>query len=336
MVGRLFWFVLFSGIIIAGSVLTYEFGPKKYRYQNDSFNYEFQPPQGFTEWAAQQDIILDQHSHTLYSDGVLTVEQNIQWHIAQGFNAMVLTDHDNIRNKRDLDSLRNKYKDQIVLIQGIEYTTGRIHMNILGITEWKLRIPDNPTDAQLQEAITYAHNQNAVVTVNHIPWSLRVGMTTHPTRAQLLEWGVDYIEIVNEYEFDNDSVDWINATNGFGAITGTDMHSPDRVTGWTGINTTSFTIDGIMTELRAKRTSIFYNETGSPDFSVRYDNPWYEVTKPLAYVGEMFEWYWVGNGLDGIGISVMVAYFLAAFFIAEGVRVANRRFWEKRNSKAAQ
>ena len=96
--------------------------------------------------------------------------------------------------------MKEKYKDQIILIQGIEWTTGRIHMNFLGLSEWDLDIPSMPSDQVIKDAITEAHRQNAVVTVNHIPWSLRVGMDTHPTRQQLLDWGVDYIEILNQHE----------------------------------------------------------------------------------------------------------------------------------------
>jgi hypothetical protein len=329
MFGRFFWFMFFSAVIIASSVLMYEFGPEQKVYKDTSFNYAFQPPQGYTEWESNQNAILDQHSHTLYSDGVLTVEQNILWHIAQGYNVTVFTDHDNIKNKDDIDALKEKYASKIILIQGIEWTTYRIHMNFLGITEWNLPIPNEPTDADIKAAINEAHRQKAVVTVNHIPWSLRVGMDTHPTRKELLDWGVDYIELVNQHEYDIDSVPWINAS-GFGKITGTDMHSPEKVCGWTGLNITNFTEAAVMNELRARRTSIFFNQTGSPDASISYDNQWYEVAKPMMLVGRMFELYYP-NYIDWVGIGVFAAYLIAIFLLSEGIRSLNRKFWEKRN-----
>src|SRR6056297_3077466 len=136
----LFLFIL--AVFISGSVLTSQFGPNEYKYEDSTFDYEVDPVSGFTSWAENQDIVLDQHSHTLYSDGRLTVEQNIMWHINHHFNAMVLTDHDTLANQDDLNAMKEKYQDDIVLIQGIEWTTYRIHLNFLGVSEWTLDIPN--------------------------------------------------------------------------------------------------------------------------------------------------------------------------------------------------
>lgn len=333
MIGRLFWFVFFTAIIITGCVLIYEFGPDQYQYRNDSFEFENKFPDGYQTWASQQNAILDQHSHTLYSDGAMTVEQNILWHLKHGYNVTFITDHDEggIRNMAEVARMKEKYKDQIIVIQGLEWTTSRIHMNILGISEWKKSIPQNPTDEQIQEAIIYAHSLNALVTVNHIPWSLRVGMVTHPTRQQLLDWGVDYVEMVNENDYDINSTSYCNDTTGFGMITGTDVHSPWKCFGWTGLNLSSFTEEAVMTELRAKRTSIFYNSTGDIDLSQKFENPWYEPVKPLKYFGEMFERFYPG-GIDWTAVGYLIIYMLAVFFFAEVLRVANRKFWAKWNA----
>ncbi len=32
-------------------------------------------------------VVFDHHSHTNYRDGALTIKQNVEWHIAMGFNA---------------------------------------------------------------------------------------------------------------------------------------------------------------------------------------------------------------------------------------------------------
>ena len=53
-------------------------------------------PPGFDE--GKYNIIFDQHSHTIFSDGKLTIKQNVEWHIAMGFNAIVITDHNNMRH----------------------------------------------------------------------------------------------------------------------------------------------------------------------------------------------------------------------------------------------
>ena len=91
-------------IVMVPSILLSVFGPREYKYQDDSFDeFEYAVPE-----AENYSIIFDQHSHTKYSDGILTVEQNIKWHIAHGFNAMVLTDHNNLRNSKDLQEMATK------------------------------------------------------------------------------------------------------------------------------------------------------------------------------------------------------------------------------------
>jgi predicted metal-dependent phosphoesterase TrpH len=325
---RFFVFFVCTAVIIAGSVLISNSGPRQYQYRNDSFDFDFVPPAGWSEFAGNHTFMLDQHSHTLYSDGRMTVEQNVLWHIKQGFNVTFITDHNTIKHLEDTKAMAKKYADQILVMFGMEYTTRRIHMNFLGISEWdfnKFPIPQFPTDTQMQEAITEVHRQGGVVVVNHIPWSLRVGMTTHPSRADLLSWGVDFIEVINEHEYDYDSDPWINATAGFGAISGTDVHSPDKVKGWTGLNLTEFTEEAVMTALKNKATAIFFSEIGSPDASKSFENPAYIALKPFMYVGDMFERFYINGNLDWVGIAIFVGYIFGFYVIFEVVRIKGQK-----------
>lgn len=330
--GRFIVFVLASGVIIAGSVLMSQFGPSEYKYTDSSFNWEYDP----TPLSADNNIIFDQHSHTLYSDGILTVRQNVLWHLANGFNACMITDHNTMDHKAEVEQVAAEFADEIIVMVGMEWTTNRLHMNFLGLDDWDFSafpIPSNPTDQQIQDAIDEAHNQNAVVTINHIPWSIDVaGMENHPTRKQLLNWDVDYIEVINEDTYDSESVPWCNDTNGFGIISGTDMHSPDHVWGWTGMNTTEFTETAIMDQLIDRNTTIYYNEDGSPDNAVGYEDVWYNVFEPLVFVGEMFENYYSG-GVDWAGVSVFAAWMIGAFVIVEFYRAGRDRFWKRVNKR---
>jgi hypothetical protein len=332
MLGRFLrlWLIFF--ILIFVSALIKNYGPEQYTFHNDSFGTSFHAPSDFPNWAAQQGVILDQHSHTRYLEGLLTVEQNVLWHLDHGFNVTFITDHQTTRNSKEIDEIGAKYVDRMLIIQGMEWTTLRIHLNFLGIQDWTKPIPLNPSDDEIQDVINEAHNQGGVVTVNHIPWSLSHGMDSHPTRADLLSWGVDYIEIVNLEGYDTESDAWCNSS-GFGKITGTDMHKPKGVIGWTGLNVTEFTEEAVMTELRNRRTSIFYNSTGSPDFSIRYDNPWFEVVKPIYFLGEMFSEYESDDEFDWLGFGVLVIYICGGFFIAEGLRVANQKIKARKLQK---
>ena len=312
-------------LVMVPSILLSVYGPREYRYNDDSFGWEYEVPEVN---ASEYNIIFDQHSHTKYSDGILTVRQNILWHIAHGFNAMVLTDHNNIRNSKDLQDLATEYASDFIIIQGMEYTTGRIHLNFLGLTDWNLKIPWDPTDAQIQEAIDEAHFQGAVVVVDHIPWSLE-RMPKHPTRQQLLAWGVDYIEIVNEWVYDSDSDLWCNDTGGFGKISGTDMHTPMNVWAWTVMNTTEFTAEAVMEELRARNTTVVYNASGSVDLSIGYNNAWYDVFSPLIFLGEMFEKYYENR----ISIPIFFGYLFGSFAIVEAIYYSIKGLKEKKRAK---
>jgi hypothetical protein len=219
-------------------------------------------------------IVFDHHSHTNYSDGVLSINQNVEWHLAMGFNALAITDHNNMRHLEKIDKVKEEYaKKDIIILSGIEWTTNRIHLNFLGVPNWEPKIKYRVKEDDIINAINYAHDQGGVVVCNHIPWSLyEFHMKTHPSREILLDWGIDYIEIVNddclpENVYDKESYDFCLKHNGkIGMITGTDMHNPDDlasggVHGWTLLNLKEITEEALMEELRKKKTKIIYSKT---------------------------------------------------------------------------
>jgi predicted metal-dependent phosphoesterase TrpH len=345
--GRFLLFFVVAGGIIAVSVVINVMGPSRSLYSDDSW--KDVAPYTAPNWnQTAYKGVLDQHSHTLYSDGKLTVHQNIEWHIAMGFNIVFITDHNNMNNRDDIAAVKAEYLAKgIVVIQGMEWTTARIHMNFLGLKKWELPIPSNPTDDDIQAAIQAAHDQNAVVTCNHIPWSLnQAKMTNHPSREQLLSWGIDYIEIVNddsapENMYDEASVKFCEE-NGLGQITGTDMHRPDQleaggVHGWTLVNCTELTEEAVMEALRARKTKIIFYENGFVDNGRYESDPNYFYVKPLAEFGGLFRALWGGNGLDPSGVAIYIAYFVGLFLLFEIIQLTKSGFWvfvnKKRNSK---
>ncbi|MFW9937848.1 MAG: PHP domain-containing protein [Candidatus Thorarchaeota archaeon] len=223
--------------------------------------------------ATEYNIVFDHHSHTNFSDGVLSIKQNIEWHIAMGYNAIAITDHNNMRHLEKIEEVKEEYiKKGILLISGIEWTTIRLHLNFIGISKWNERIPYKPKDEKIIDVINKVHDQGGIVVCNHILWSvIEEGYKNHPTRETLLEWGVDYIEIVNddckpENVFDKESYDFCLKHKGvIGMITGTDMHSPNclasgGVHGWTLLNLKEITKDALMEELRKKNVDIIYSK----------------------------------------------------------------------------
>ena len=161
-------YFIIVGSVMAFSVIMAKFGPAERRYYDDSWKdlEPFVPETNIT-----YNILFDQHSHTKYSDGKLTIRQSIEWHIALGFNAFAITDHNTLKNSEEITELALEYKDEIIILQGMEWTTKRVHLNFLGICEWNLKIPIKPTNEEIIEAIEEAHSQGGVVTANHLPYS---------------------------------------------------------------------------------------------------------------------------------------------------------------------
>jgi hypothetical protein len=218
-------------------------------------------------------LIYDHHSHTNFSDGKLTIKQNVEWHIAMGFNALTITDHNNMRHFEKISKIKEEYiKKGILITSGIEWTTTRLHLNFLGVSKWDTRIPYKPKDEKIIDAINKAHDQEGIVVLNHIPWSINEAKyKNHPTRETLFEWGIDYIEVVNddsqpENVFDQESFDFCEEhAREIGMLTGTDMHKPDGllgggVHGWTLLNLKDITEASLLDELRKKKTKILYSK----------------------------------------------------------------------------
>lgn len=339
----LIYFLFVAGFLITSVLVNLE-GPKKNLYSDDAWE-DLDPyvPPGYD--ADKYNVLLDQHSHTIHSDGSLTVEQNVEWHISMGYNVMVITDHNTLDHEDDIKKIKEDYEDDgILIILGMEWTTGRIHMNFLGIEEWDDPIPSNPTDKEIQEAIDEAHDQGAVVTVNHFPWSIyQAGMEDHPSRDDVLDWGVDFIEIVNDdslpkYVYDEETVDWYDDLkesdqDKLGFITGTDMHRPDDldgggVHGWTQLNVTDFTEEAIMDQLRDHNTTVIYTETPYPDRGEYKQNPNYVWVSFLSEFGGLIVDLYIVDSLDPVKVTIWVIFMFIPFVFIEIYRVIRPKFWD--------
>jgi histidinol phosphatase-like PHP family hydrolase len=226
-------------------------------------------------------VVFDHHSHTKFSDGVLTIKQNVEWHIAMGFNAIAITDHNNMHHLKEIDKVREEYaKKGVLILSGIEWTTNKIHLNLLGLSNWDDKISYRTTNNKIIETVNKAHDQGAIAVCDHIPWSINeFKMKEHPSRENLLDWGFDYIEIINddskpENVYDHESYDFCTKhKNKIGMISGTDMHKPDGlagggVHGWTLMNIKEFTEEALMEELRKKNTNIIYSKTPYIDLGI--------------------------------------------------------------------
>jgi hypothetical protein len=76
----------------------------------------------------------DLHSHTVHSDGVLTVPELARFAASRGLDFLAVTDHNTISHHRELPAAAAG--NQIVLVPGQEVTTERGHANALGDLPW--------------------------------------------------------------------------------------------------------------------------------------------------------------------------------------------------------
>ena len=88
-----FRFILFIFVVIAliiFSVILSILGPSKFKYRLEDWDDTTQYSKldyDKEKW----NVVIDCHSHTNHSDGKLTVEQSIKYHLSVGFNACVFT-----------------------------------------------------------------------------------------------------------------------------------------------------------------------------------------------------------------------------------------------------
>lgn len=248
-------------------------------------------------------ILLNGHSHTNkngktnHDDGSLSAEENIKWHIAHGFNATIITGHNTLDSALAArDIAREKYNDTIKVILGMEWTSCRLHMNLIGISEPVRLIPD-PTDADIKQIIDDTHKQGGLVVVNHRPWSLNA-LNKVPSREDFYKWGADYMEVASGDYFDLQTLFFVQ-DHDLGQITGVDMHSPSPVWSYTVLNAEEFTEEAIWAEIKAKRTSFIYDAYpayGQERWMQSATNDW---VQPFVWFGNMIRdhFFWERHGI---------------------------------------
>ena len=331
---RFLIFNIFFWGLIGVSIPLMVGGPAEYRYyDNDWDDFSYVPEYNTSRW----NVLFDGHSHTKYSDGHLTPRQNLLWHMAMGFNAIALTDHNNFDGIEEIRQIaRTEFNESIKVLVGVEWTTSRCHINLIfppnaSIAECDEIIPSRsytytPTDDEIQQVIDSTHDLGGIVMVNHYLSTAR-STDKHPTREQYLQWEVDYIESANKDEYDDISYQFC-IDNGLGVIATTDMHEPEPVYGWTTLNVSEFTEEAIFNELKARRTDFIYDPAGSPYDVEHKRNRAYTIVFPLIEFGKIFKGIYQ-SGYFATQLAVFLMYFYGAFIMYEVFRIIIPRIRDK-------
>ncbi|PKC60103.1 PHP domain-like protein [Rhizophagus irregularis] len=281
------------------TIFKYKAIPDSNDYSDIEFNWRFDPRSYMTPIDndfGEFNVLLDGHLHTKFSDGRMNPEQLLKWAIANGYNAIIVSDHNNIEGALEAQRIaREKYNDSITVIPAMEYSSCRLHMQFIGINETVDVSPDFPSDERLEEIIDHVHKLGGLVSVNHIPWSnstewgYQVGtLPEHPSREKLRDMGVDGFEVINGDTFDWQTYLFVQQNNML-MLTGSDVHFPSTgAYAWTVLNVPNITYEGIMTELRAKRTSFLFDATGTRPRVYPKKNPAYYNLLPMTLLAN----YW--------------------------------------------
>lgn len=111
----------------------------------------------------------DLHAHSLHSDGDSSVGALITKAESLGLDYFVITDHDSSMNGETPHWSDPEYQsDQLILLYGIEWTTGKGHANLWAAAPfdytqiWKANLLDDPW-----MAAESAHAQGALFSINH-------------------------------------------------------------------------------------------------------------------------------------------------------------------------
>ncbi|MHA1791907.1 MAG: PHP domain-containing protein [Promethearchaeota archaeon] len=332
-IGRFISYMITSLLIIFDSIIIFLLGPAQYRLDDKTWR---DPktwhvvPVDHSEW----NVILDTHSHTTASDGKMSYEQSIWYHLAVGFNAVVFTDHETLGNVKEIRRLKEKYKNKMIIIQGIEMATNKGHFNVIGVKKWDTSLFDGLQGYEkLKKIVEEAHAQGAVVSVNHYPWSTggqkpRYDPKTHLSRDEAIKLGIDLIEACNWDDdispIDGETLEFCKSHPQIAPVAGTDIHDPikDSLWGWTLLKTGDFSEDAIMEQLRAKKTSIHLEPEGIPYTFVHPESRFRQVLKPMLMVGEMFVSLHEGGKISNVNIKSIIAWIgwlILIFFISESL-----------------
>jgi predicted metal-dependent phosphoesterase TrpH len=268
-------------------------------YLDEDLTYPRRRPEGVPSDA----FLVDLHSHTNVSDGLLSPAQLVAWSIANGYDGLVVSDHNTLAGFEAVKEAAARLDPTFVVIPGIEFTSLRAHMNLIGV-----RTPTKrpnllwPSKQTIKEAIDHAHAEGGVVQLNHPAWYPYKILKSLP-REWWMAQGIDGWEVYNGFGFtDEEAVGFIKqheADRVMFASGGTDVHDPAKHHRmYTEVLTTDRTVNGVIEALKAGKTRAISTATNEraqdrPEHGKIVLNP-----ARLAYINR---WAW----LDWIGLAIL-------------------------------
>ncbi|MHA1370210.1 MAG: PHP domain-containing protein [Promethearchaeota archaeon] len=229
-------------------------------YLDEDINYPPRRP----SWVPKDAFLIDLHCHSTASDGLLTPEQLIKWHVSNGYDGMVVSDHNTMDAVNECIEIAKKIAPDFLVIPGVEFTSMRVHLNLIGVKSL-MPIPNLlwTTKNTIKATIKHAHDEGGVVMFNHRDW-YPINPLKKLTRAWWLEQGIDGWEVFNGFNFiDKEALDFIDQNKDkriMFAGAGTDIHDPAKhYLAYTEVITNDRTVDGVIRALKEGKTRVHFN-----------------------------------------------------------------------------
>jgi hypothetical protein len=113
-------------------------------------------------------------------------------------------------------------------------------------------------------------------------------LPNHPSVADLISWGVDGFEVINQGTFDYPTMQAATRHNLIQMV-GSDIHHPAiPANAWLTVNSPAMNKSAIMQEIIARRTSFLFDPTGTPERVSVASSPAYDQLTPLTWLGDYF------------------------------------------------
>jgi hypothetical protein len=197
----------------------------------------------------------DLHTHTVHSDGAMTVPELARFAVGQGLDFIAVTDHNTISHHAELPAAAAAH--QLILLPGQEVTTAAGHAGALGDVGWiDFR---EPADSWLEAT----ERRGGLLSINHpigghVSWTSP--MSGRPPLIEVWHWSWLDLRWTNSLSW------WLAWDPGAIPVGGSDWHRPgaDAPPGspTTWIQTGTATSDGLLDGLRAGRTAISASRDG--------------------------------------------------------------------------
>jgi predicted metal-dependent phosphoesterase TrpH len=226
-------------------------------YHDEDITYPRRRPAGIPTDA----FLVDLHAHTTISDGLLTPEQLVKWSYANGYDGVVVADHNTLDAVEAATKAAERLTQGFIVIPGTEFTSLRAHLNLIGV-KTPMEKPNLlwPSKRAIKAAIDHAHAEGGVVQFNHKAWYPYKVLKSLP-REWWMANGIDGWEVYNGFGFvDEEAIEFIEkhkARRVMFASAGTDVHDPAKhYRVYTEMLTSDRSVQGVIDALKAGKTRV--------------------------------------------------------------------------------